>query len=104
MKKKEMLAAFGSPLARQIDVLREFRNAYLLTNIPGKAFVRWYYTYGQIAGKFINTHPVLKLPVRIALYPLIGVAYLSVHKLLLFVGLLILGLYLLRYRKVMVKK
>lgn len=71
-------AAFGSPLAKQIQVLRQFRDKCLLTNYPGKKFVAWYYKKGPVAGKFIQSHPKLRILVRIFLYPLIIVAYLII--------------------------
>lgn len=67
-------AAFGFYSAPQVQVLREFRDRYLLTNAPGKAFVTWYYNNGPRGAQFINAHPWLKLPVRFALLPLIAMA------------------------------
>ncbi|MDW8245194.1 MAG: CFI-box-CTERM domain-containing protein [Sandaracinaceae bacterium] len=36
-------AAYGTPLAKEIDVLRRFRDRYLITNPLGARFVDWYY-------------------------------------------------------------
>ena len=36
-------AAYGSRLAPEVAMLREFRDRYLLTNGLGQAFVEWYY-------------------------------------------------------------
>jgi len=69
-------AAFGSPLAKQVEILRHFRDGYLLTNAFGRKFVAWYYRHGPIAAKFIKDKPVLKAAVRTALYPLIGFSFL----------------------------
>lgn len=67
-------AAFGFYSAPQVQALRDFRDHFLTTNAPGRAFVAWYYHYGPKAAHFINLHPWLKAPVRVALFPLIVVA------------------------------
>ena len=67
-------AAFGFYSAPQVQALRDFRDRFLLTNAPGRAFVAWYYHYGPQAAHFINVHPWLKAPVRVALLPLIVMA------------------------------
>lgn len=64
-------AAFGFYSAPQVQALRDFRDRFLMTNAPGRAFVAWYYHYGPIGAHFINVHPWLKAPVRVALFPLI---------------------------------
>jgi hypothetical protein len=67
-------AAFGFYSAPQVQALRDFRDRFLLTNAPGRAFVAWYYHYGPKGAHFINKHPWLKVPVRVALLPLILMA------------------------------
>jgi hypothetical protein len=67
-------AAYGHDSSPQVRALREFRDRYLLTNTPGKAFVRWYYTYGPIVADFLNAHPWLKPVARAALMPAVGMA------------------------------
>jgi hypothetical protein len=67
-------AAYGSYSASQVQALRKFRDQYLLTNTAGRAFVRWYYTYGPMGARFLNEHPGWKPVVRIALIPAVGAA------------------------------
>jgi hypothetical protein len=67
-------AAYGYYSAPQVQALRMFRDEYLETNAPGRAFVSWYYRYGPIGAEFINAHPWTKPLVRIALMPAVGVA------------------------------
>ena len=69
-------AAFGSPMAGQVEILRWFRDNYLLTNDAGRKFVAWYYRYGSLAANFIKDKPLIRATVRWALYPLIGFALL----------------------------
>lgn len=64
-------AAYGFYSAPQVQALRDFRDRYLMTNAPGRAFVDWYYRYGPRGAHFINAHPCLKPLVRIALFPLV---------------------------------
>ena len=94
-------AAFGSPLAGQVEILRQFRDRYLLTNALGQKFVSWYYRNGPVAANFIKDKPLAKAAVRLALYPLIGFSFLLISGYLPFmtVGLLISALLFLRFRQ-----
>jgi hypothetical protein len=67
-------AAYGFYSAPQVQVLREFRDRYLMTTGAGRAFVAWYYRCGPHGALFINDHPWLKPPLRLALLPLIVLA------------------------------
>jgi hypothetical protein len=67
-------AAYGTPMAVQIDVLREFRDSWLLTNVPGTALVDFYYRISpSIAGQ-VAAHPALAALVRLLLIPVLVVA------------------------------
>jgi hypothetical protein len=65
-------AAYGYYSAPQVQALREFRDRYLVTNAPGRAFVQWYYQHGPMAARFINEHPEYKPIVRAALMPAVA--------------------------------
>ena len=69
-------AAFGSYLDPHVAVLRSFRDTFLLTNRPGKAFVAWYYATSPGYADAIRQSEPLKAVVRIALFPVIGFSYL----------------------------
>jgi hypothetical protein len=85
-------AAFGSPMAGQVEILRQFRDRYLLTNAAGKKFVAWYYRNGPFAAHWIEDKPVAKAAVRTALYPLIGFSFILISGYLPFViGMLLLS-------------
>jgi hypothetical protein len=72
-------AAFGSPMAGQVEILRNFRDRYLLTNAPGQKFVAWYYQNGPLAANWIKDKPWARAAVRAALYPLIGFSFLLIY-------------------------
>ena len=68
--------AYGSPMAEQVQMLRLFRDEYLLPYPLGQKLVSLYYAAGKPVAKFIESHPSLKRPVRIFLYPMVGLAWL----------------------------
>jgi plastocyanin len=84
-------AAFGSPMAGQVEILRQFRDRYLLTNAPGQKFVAWYYRNGPAAADYIKDKPLAKAAVRVALYPLIGFSLLLINGMLPYLLLAITG-------------
>ena len=83
-------AAFGSQLAGQVQILRQFRDKYLLTNTLGQKFVAWYYNNGPIAANWIKDKPLAKVAVQAALYPLIGFSFLLISGFLPFVIVVLL--------------
>ncbi|OPZ90294.1 MAG: hypothetical protein BWY73_01346 [candidate division TA06 bacterium ADurb.Bin417] len=83
-------AAFGSPLAGQVALLRRFRDHCLLTNRPGAAFVSWYYRKGPLAARYIAPRPLARAAVRLVLYPLIAFSFLALNGWLL-PGLILLA-------------
>jgi C1A family cysteine protease len=92
--------AFGSPMAGQVEILRQFRDRYLLTNKPGQNFVARYYRYGPAAANHIKGQPLAKAAIRLALYPLIGFSFLLISGYLPFmiVGLLLTAFLFFRLR------
>ena len=71
-------AAYGSPMAKQVEVLRQFRDSYLLPHVVGRKLVALYYRTGKPIAMYIDSHPWLKYIVRGVLYPIVGLAWLSV--------------------------
>jgi hypothetical protein len=67
-------AAYGSYDAPDVVTLRAFRDYCLMTNTPGRAFVRWYYRHSPAAADFIASRDNLKRLVRIALKPFVFIA------------------------------
>ena len=72
-------AAFGSLLEPHVVLLQEFRDAFLLTNTPGRIFVQLYYRYSPPIADIIAEHAVLRGLVRVGLYPLIGLSYVCLQ-------------------------
>lgn len=68
-------AAFGSPAEKHVVLLKEFRDKWLLTNSPGRLFVRNYYRYSPAVAEFISRNEGLKPAVRICLYPVVAFSY-----------------------------
>ncbi|MCI0370337.1 MAG: putative Ig domain-containing protein, partial [candidate division NC10 bacterium] len=72
-------AAYGSALEPQVVLLRAFRDQYLVTHPPGRAFVGWYYRASPPVAATIRQSPILRGLVRVILWPLVGLAWITLH-------------------------
>jgi hypothetical protein len=72
-------AAYGTPVAEEIEILREFRGEYLLTNPVGKGLVEFYYSVSPPIAEFITEHPSLKPVVRAGLLPAVAISTVAVN-------------------------
>ena len=71
-------AAYGTPLHEDIDALRAFRDKYLMTNPPGRTFVKIYYTTSPPIAEVIRENEGLRTIVREGLVkPLVHVSRLG---------------------------
>lgn len=64
-------AAWGTPMADEIQVLRDFRDQYLLPTPAGRAFVAVYYRCSPPVARFIDSHEWLRTAVRAGLTPIV---------------------------------
>lgn len=64
-------AAYGSYLAPEVEVLRQFRDRHLLTNTLGRGFVKLYYRYSPALADYISHHRSLMLFSRFMLTPIV---------------------------------
>ncbi|PIV06797.1 MAG: hypothetical protein COS57_02005, partial [Syntrophobacterales bacterium CG03_land_8_20_14_0_80_58_14] len=101
-------AAYGSYFEKHVQILRNFRDVYLLTNDWGRAFVGFYYRHSPAIANVIAKSGALRATVRLGLAPVVGVAYVTIHTtpvqkiliLLFLIGILAVGMVMiLRTRK-----
>jgi hypothetical protein len=72
-------AAYGTPMAGEIGILREFRDEYLLTNAVGQAFVDFYYRVSPSIAEFISEHPSLRSIVRTGLVLAVAMSTVAIN-------------------------
>jgi hypothetical protein len=85
-------AAFGSPLVREVSVLRALRDQILVRSTAGRAVVRMYYRVSPPLARVIERHETLRAIARAGLHPVIVVAGLSLASpRRTFVGLAVVG-------------
>lgn len=88
-------AAFGTSISKYVQILREFRDSYLLKSYLGRKFVKWYYKHSPKVASLILKNVALRLLVRILLLPIIFICYLVIKGLIFyfifFITLLILS-------------
>jgi hypothetical protein len=72
-------AAYGMPMAEEIQILRNFRDEYLLTNLVGQALGGLYYRVSPPIAKFITVHPSLKPIARAGLVPAVVLSTIAVN-------------------------
>lgn len=64
-------AAYGSYMAEDVVVLRNFRDRYLVPNRPGRTFVHWYYRISPPIANIIARHKSLRAATRALLLPMV---------------------------------
>ena len=67
-------AAYGSPLASQVGVLRRVRDRYLASHAPGRVLIAAYYEYGPRLAALVREHDWLRAAARAVLTPVVTLA------------------------------
>jgi len=74
-------AAYGSELAEPVQTLREFRDYEVRSTFAGgefmKAFNSFYYSFSPAVASVVASSQLVAAPVRLAIYPLVGVLQVS---------------------------
>ncbi|PKK91510.1 MAG: hypothetical protein CVV64_07070 [Candidatus Wallbacteria bacterium HGW-Wallbacteria-1] len=65
-------AAYGTPMASEIRYLCNLRDQYLMPTLPGRIFVKTYYTLSPPVAKFIGKSETLRAITRFLLIPLVS--------------------------------
>jgi subtilisin family serine protease len=71
-------AAYGSPMAKEVGILQEFRDRILLKNVLGEMVVKAYYRISPPIAEFIAERDTLRMMVRWSLVPVVGVSSIAV--------------------------
>jgi hypothetical protein len=69
-------AAYGSSLDPHVNLLRDFKNQYLVPHWAGRKVIKAYYSLSPQIAKWVAKNEVLKSTVRILLWPIIGLVQL----------------------------
>ena len=72
-------AAFGSPMARQVQWLRAFRDRILLPGRAGRALVNWYYAWSPRAAAWLQVHSIARKLTRAILWIPVAFAWSSLR-------------------------
>ena len=72
-------AAYGSPLAKEVQLLRIFRDRHLMTNPIGRSAVFIYYKFSPPMANLIGKQELLRSMARITLAPLVWWAKLALY-------------------------
>lgn len=71
--------AFGSPVAKDVMILKSFRDQHLIKYWIGRSFVNQYYKYSPKASEYISEKPFLKRVVRSLLLPITWLCKQFIH-------------------------
>lgn len=72
-------SAYDSVDDARLDIIREFRDKYLMTDPTGQLIASLYYdVFSPPIARFINDHPVVKPYARVALTPVVALSTVAV--------------------------
>jgi peptide/nickel transport system substrate-binding protein len=74
-------ATFGSELAPEVALLRNFRDSQVLQTAAGSSFMlafnAFYYSFSPQVASYISSHDYVRAGMKVVLYPLIGILYVT---------------------------
>lgn len=74
-------ATYGSEVSPEVALLRNFRDAQVIQTSAGRGFMQafnaFYYSFSPQVARVISSHETLRTGIKIVLYPLIGILYVS---------------------------
>lgn len=74
-------ATYGSELAPEVQLLRNFRDNSIMKTASGSSFMiafnAWYYSFSPYVANYLTSHWVERTVMKGVLYPLIGMLYLT---------------------------
>ena len=74
-------ATYGSVAAPEVQLLRNFRDNSIMRTHAGSSFMlafnAWYYSFSPGVANYISTHWAERATMKIVLYPLFGILYLT---------------------------
>lgn len=74
-------ATYGSELAPEVQLLRNFRDNSIMKTQAGSnfmiAFNAWYYSFSPYVATYISSHWAVRTVMKGVLYPLVGMLYLT---------------------------
>jgi len=73
-------ATFGTPMAHEVNILKRFRDGFLLRNRTGEILVRSYYRLSPPIARAIKKSEMLRRIVRILLVPIVELFNLFYRK------------------------
>jgi|GEM_PF-903475 len=94
-------AGYGSYAHPHVKVLRAWRDTFLSTSTAGRAFISFYYHNGPRLAEWISSVPFGRPAVQLLLFPLVVLAWLMLHPLLLAA---LLAIYLVPFRRLMARR
>jgi hypothetical protein len=74
-------ATFGSPLASEVQLVRDYRDGTIRQSYTGSQFFMgfnaWYYLFSPAVADYIATHPLVKSVMQVCLVPLLEIILFS---------------------------
>lgn len=93
-------AAYGSPLSKEVQILRHFRDDYLIKTELGRHFIKIYYEYSPPVADFVAQYAFARFLTQAVLWPVVAAIQYPVVSIIIF-NLAFFGvvLVLFRYKK-----